>query len=30
MVNIMPIDRLNSLMVVSPRAHYIEAIRVGK
>ncbi len=27
MVNIMPIDRLNSLMVVSPRAHYIEAIR---
>lgn len=27
MVNVMPIDRLNSLMVVSPRAHYIEAIR---
>ena len=24
---IMPIDRLNTLMVVSPRAHYIEAIR---
>lgn len=27
LVNIMPIDRLNSLMVVSPRSHYIETIR---
>ena len=26
MVNIMPIERLNSLMVVSPRAHYIKTI----
>ena len=27
LVKVMSIDRLNSLMVVSPRAHYIEAIR---